>query len=90
VRWGAAFRAVVDDAEDIDAAHTYDFNYTADTTASLSGEISYPTITFTDGADMDSLAAGQEFVLRITRTPADAADTMTGDAELWGVQGKES
>jgi hypothetical protein len=32
---------------------------------------------------MDSLAAGEAFVLRIKRLPTDGGDTMTGDAELW-------
>ena len=32
---------------------------------------------------MDSLAAGEEFVLRLGRLPTDAGDNMVGDAELW-------
>lgn len=89
VVWGAAIRRIQDDAEDLDASHTYDFNNaSADTCASASGELSYPTITFTDGADMDSLADGEEFMLRIRRDPTDGGDNMVGDAELnytpWG------
>lgn len=84
VVWRAAIRRLNDDAEDIDTSQTYDFNQaSADTTASASGEPSYPTIAFTDGADMDSLAAGEAFILRVGRLPSDAGDTMTGDAELW-------
>lgn len=83
-RWGMAIRRVADDAEDIDGAHTYDYNYTADTAASASGELSYPTIAFTDGADMDSWAEGELAVVRVTRDADNAADTMAGDAELWG------
>lgn len=84
VVWRAAVRRFADDAEDIDVSHTYDFNQaSADTAASASGEPSYPTITFTDGADMDSLVAGEVFILRVGRLPTDAGDTMTGDAELW-------
>jgi hypothetical protein len=83
VRWGAAIRRVADDAEDIDSAQTYDFNEATDTTASASGERSRVTITFTDGADMDSLADGESFILRVRREPGDAADGMTGDAEAW-------
>ena len=82
VVWGAAIRANPDDAEDIDAAHTYDYNTVTDTCASASGETSYPTITFTSGADMDSLAAGETFILRIKRDATNGSDTMTGDAEL--------
>lgn len=84
VVWRAAFRRIADDAEDVDTSQTYDYNQaTADTAPTASGEISLPTITFTNGADMDSLAAGEPFVLRVGRLPSDAGDTMTGDAELW-------
>ncbi len=84
VVWRAAIRRFADDAEDIDVSHTYDFNQaSADTAPTASGEPSYPTITFTSGADMDSLVAGEVFILRVGRLPTDAGDTMTGDAELW-------
>lgn len=84
VVWGAAIRRVADDAEDVDASHSYDYNNaSADTAASASGERSRATITFSDGADMDSLANGEPFILRVRRNPADGGDDMTGDAELW-------
>jgi hypothetical protein len=89
-RWGGAFRRVADDAEDIDASHTYDYNDVDDTAASAAGELSYPTLAFTDGADMDSTAAGEVFIFRVRRNASHANDTMTGDAELWGIVGKET
>jgi len=82
VKWDAAIRRIADDAEDIDTAHTYVFNTVTDTAPSASGELTDAVITFTDGADMDSLAAGELFILRIRRDADDAADTMTGDAQL--------
>jgi len=89
-RWGIAIRRMQDDAEDIDTAQTYDFNEADDTAASASGELSYPTITFTNGADMDSWAAGELAIVRVYRNADHANDTMTGDAELWGIFGKET
>lgn len=86
--WQAAFRRIADDAEDIDSSHSYSYNGSGAVTApSASGELSYDTITFTDGADMDSLADGEEFILRIRRDADDtsATDNMTGDAELVSV-----
>ena len=81
--WGAAFRRVQDDAEDIDTtAHSYDFNSVTATAASAAGEVDYCEITFTDGADMDSLAVGELFVLRVTRDADNGSDTMAGDAYL--------
>lgn len=81
--WQVAIRRIADDAEDVDSAQTYDYNTVADTCASASGEISVPTVTFTSGADMDSVVAGDVFILRVGRLPTDGSDTMTGDAELW-------
>lgn len=89
-RWGIAIRRIQDDLEDIDAAHTYDFNDVDDTAASASGELSYPTVTFTNGADMDSWADGEVAIVRVYRNATHANDTMTGDAELWGLVGKET
>lgn len=49
----------------------------ADTTV---GELSSIAITFTDGADMDSLAAGESARIRIIRDADNGSDTMSGDA----------
>jgi len=82
VRWGAAFRRIQDDAEDIDEAHTYAFNYVIDAAPSASGEFGVAEIDFTDGADMDSLLEGEPFILRVVRDADHGDDDMTGDAEL--------
>jgi hypothetical protein len=83
VRWGAAIRRIEEDVEDIDTTQIYDYNYATDTTASASGERSRVSIAFTNGADMDSLANGEAFIIRVIRDAINAADTMVGDAELW-------
>lgn len=91
VIWGAAVRRVNDDAEDMDSSQTYDFNDTSGVAApSASGELSYDDITFTDGVDMDSLANGEVFMLRIRRNASSGSDTMSGDAELVSVYGRET
>lgn len=89
-RWGAAVRRMADDAEDIDTSQTYDYNDVDDTCANVSGELSYPTITFTDGADMDSWANGELAIVRVRRNASHANDNMTGDAELWGIEIRET
>jgi len=83
-RWEAAIRRLQDDAEDFDTAHTYDFNGISAAAPSVLREVDYATISFTDGADMDSLAAGEAFVLRLRRDPTHGDDDATIDAELWG------
>ena len=90
VRWGIAIRRLADDAEDIDVSHTYDYNDADDTAASASGELSIPTIAFTDGVDMDSWADGEWAIVRVRRNASHANDTMTGDAELWDLVGEET
>ena len=89
--WAAAFRRVADDAEDLDTtAHTYDYNTTADLTPpSAIGEVAYDTLTFTDGADMDSVAVGEYFVLRVKR-PAPSGTKITGDEYLHAIEVKET
>lgn len=89
-RWGIGIRRVQDDAEDIDTSHSYDYNDVDSTAASASGELKYPTITFTDGADMDSWADGEFAVVRVRRNASHTNDNMTGDAELWGLYGVET
>lgn len=88
----AAFRRVPDDTEDLDTtAHTYDYNTTgALTPASAVGEVAYDTLTFTNGADMDSVAAGEYFILRVGRAPADGNDTLVGDLSLHAIEVKET
>lgn len=90
VVWNADIERHQDDAFDIDSDGFAGANAATGTTASASGEQQYTDITFTDGADMDSLAAGESFRLKITRDANDAADTMTGDAELLRVIVKET
>lgn len=92
VVWGAAIRRMNDDAEDFDStAHSYDFNDSGTCTApSAVGENSYDNITFTSGADMDSLAAGEVFYLRIRRTVSAGGDTMAGDARLSTIEIRET
>jgi len=85
-----AIRRVQDDAEDIDAAHTYVYNGVSDTAPSASGELSYPTIPYTYGADMDSWAEGEIAIVRFRRLHDHGDDNMTGDLELWGLFGLET
>lgn len=91
VVWGIAFRRIADDAEDINSSHSYSFNDVNPNPPSAIGEVSYDNITFTDGADMDSVDVGDYFILRIRREASDTTnDTMSGDAELHAIYIKET
>ena len=76
-------------ALDIDAdSFAADNTVTAATVSGTSGIIVITNTTFTDGADMDSVAVGEAFRLKITRDVA--GDSAAGDAELLAVEIKET
>lgn len=90
VVWNADIERHQDDAFDIDTDGFAGANAATATTASASGEQQYSDITFTDGADMDSLVAGESFRIKITRDANNGSDDMVGDAELLRVIIKET
>jgi len=90
VVWNAAFKSVTDDADDLDTKAYAAVNAVTDAEASASGEVAYAEIAFTDGADMDSVAAGEYFRLKITRDADNGSDTLTDDAELVFVEIRET
>lgn len=90
VVWTGAIRRIADDAEDIDSSHTYDANSSTVAAPSVSGEVGYDTITFTNGADMDALADGEFFVFRLSRDADNGSDTMAGDAEVYAIVIRET
>ena len=86
------FKSVTDDADDLDTKAFAAVNNANPTTASAAGEVDYATITFTDGADMDSVAAGEYFRMIVTRDAdgTTSTDDVTGDMELVFVEVKET
>ena len=91
VKWDAAFKSFTDDADDLDTKVYAAVNTVTVATASAAGEIDYAVITFTNGADMDSVAAGEYFRLSISRDSAAGGDTMnSNDAELIAIYLKET
>lgn len=87
-----SFMSVTDDADDLDTKSFAAANNANPTTASATGEVDYATVTFTDGADMDSIAAGEYFRMRITRDAngTTSTDNLSGDMELVFVEIKET
>lgn len=87
-----SFMSVTDDADDLDTKAFAAANNANPTTASATGEVDYVPITFTDGADSDSVAAGEYFRLRVTRDAngTTSTDDLAGDMELVFVEIKET
>jgi hypothetical protein len=91
VKWDAALRRVADDAEDLDTtAETYAYNTVEATVPSVAGEVVYDPITFTNGADMDSVAVGEYFILRVRRNVTTSGTDATGDASIHAIEIKET
>lgn len=79
--WGAAFRRL-NSAETLSGSHSYVYQ---STTTAVSGTLTRPSetgIAFTSG-QIDSLAAGEPYILRVYRNAANGSDTLTGDAQMW-------
>lgn len=89
VDWDVAIERIGDEVLDIDADSFAAANSIDNTTVpATSGELTKATVTFTNGADMDSLANGEPYRLKITRDAV--SDTAAGDAELHYVHVKET
>lgn len=89
--WQAAFEALA--SQDADSDGFASFQGSGQVAVNgTSGVESIATITFTDGAQMDSVAAGGEFRLKIRRDAdnTSATDDATGDLELTLVEMRET
>jgi hypothetical protein len=80
-RWDVQFEDTV--GHDIDADGFDTIASATTTTSGTSGAVNLTSITITT---IDSLVAGDAFRLRVNRDANNAADTMTGDAELVAVE----
>lgn len=85
VRWSAQVAAWSNSATTAMPAHNYATANlaTANTGTTTARQINVTTITL---ANADSIAAGMTFSILIQRLGADAADTLTVDAEIMGVR----
>ena len=89
VDWDVAFERIGDQQQDIDGDGFAAVNSVDNTTVpGTTGLVDIVNVTFTDGADMDSVAVGEGFRIKITRDAS--SDDATGDAELRFVEIKET
>lgn len=78
--WQAAFEEMTTDMDSDSFAAAQ--SSAASTANGTSGIHTDATIAFTDGAQMDSVGAGDDFRLKVNRDANNGSDTMTGDAEV--------
>lgn len=78
---GAALQRM-QSGDDLSSAVSWAENTVTDTIPAAVETIGIATITFTDGADMASVGAGDPYRLRLRRLGADVSDTATGKMRI--------
>jgi hypothetical protein len=87
--WDVAFERVGDGAQDLDSdGFATAQTITAATVPGTAGLVDILNVAVSDGANIDSIAVGETFRLRVRRDVAN--DTATGDLELVAVELKET
>ena len=89
IDWDVAFERIGDQQQDVDSDSFAAANSVDNTTVpGTSGLVDIVNVAFTDGADMDSVAPGELFRIKVTRDAA--SDTAAGDAELHAIEIRET
>jgi len=89
VDWDVAFERIGDQVQDIDA-DGFAAVQSADnqTVPGNSGDVDISSIAFTDGAQMDSIAVGEAFRMKLTRDAS--SDTAVGNAQVLTLEIRET
>lgn len=90
VIWNVQIERIDDEGLDIDADSFASAQAVTAAAPGTTGMVQYSTLTFTSGAQMDSLAAGELFRLKLTRDADNGSDTMTSDAEAIAIEIRET
>lgn len=91
--WQAAFERIGDGQQDIDSDGFASFKGSGQVAVpGANGNVKICSIAFTDGAEMDSVAVGEGFRLKVRRDAdnTSATDDATGDLELRFLELKET
>lgn len=85
IGWDVAFERIGDGSQDIDSdGFATAQTITAATVPGTSGHVDIVNVAVTDGANIDSIAVGEVFRLRVRRDVSN--DTATGDAHLLAIE----
>lgn len=89
IDWDVSFERIGDQQQDLDADGFAAVQSVDNTTVpGTSGLVDIVSVGFTDGAQIDNLAVGESFRVKVTRDAA--SDTAAGDAELVKVEIRET
>lgn len=89
VKWNVAVERIEDEGTDIDADSFASAQTATGAAPATSGAAQYTAVALTNG-QIDGLLVGEWFRLQLSRDASHANDTMTGDAELIGVELRET
>jgi hypothetical protein len=87
--WGGSFERQDTGTDLVTDSFATEVTATA-TTSATSGAPIYTDIAFTNGAAIDSLSAGERFRFKLRRVASDGADTLAGDAQVHGIELRET
>lgn len=90
VIWDVYFERIGDGQLDIDGDDFAAAQSVTDTAPGTDGFVTIANIPFTDGAQMDSIAVGELFRLKITRDADNGSDDLDADAQLHAIEIKET
>ena len=89
IGWDISFERMSDATTDLDSdSFATAQTVTAATVSGTSGIVTVTNVAVTNGANMDSIAVGEAFRLRLRRDVAN--DTATGDANFYALELKET
>jgi hypothetical protein len=89
VVWGFQFERQAE-STDMSADSFAAAQSATDTTDGTAEDANYVDIPFTDGAQIDSLAIGEAFRVKLNRDANNVADTLVGDAALRRIEIRET
>jgi hypothetical protein len=84
-----AFERIGDGQQDIDSDGFASAKSVTQAVPATSGHVDIANIAFTNGAEIDSIAVGEKFRLKITRDADNVSDDAAGDLELVNIEIKE-
>lgn len=90
VIWDVSIERVSDSQQDIDSDGFASAQSVTVAVPGTDGHVKITSVAFTSGAQMDSLAAGEGFRLKVNRDANNGSDTAAADAELRWIEIKES
>jgi hypothetical protein len=89
IDWDVAFERIGDQQLDVDGDSFAAVNSVDNTTVpGTTGLVDVVSVAFTDGADMDSVAVGELFRIKLTRDAV--SDDAAGDAEMHAIEIRET